>query len=214
MLFNLLTGMLIGFFIAVPIGPIDMLCIRRTLLWGTRSGFITGLGAAFADAIYGASAAFGIITLTTFLIGYKQLFQLIGGIFLCCLGMKTFRTSNSEDTRGLSTGSLAFAFVTTFFLALMSPMTILSLVGAFSVLGVTIEGSSFDTALLLTLGVFAGSTLWWFILSSGVSLFRDKLNVRNLIWINRFSGVILISFGLTAIGMALLHFEDNSGIFT
>lgn len=206
MLIDLLIGMLIGFLIAVPVGPIDMLCIRRTLLWGVRSGFITGMGAAFADAIYGASAAFGMITLTTFLLSYKLPLQIIGGLFLCGLGIRnlrvTYKNKNGEGNEQVK-NRLALAFLGSFFLALTSPMTILSFIGAFAALGVGFEGSGYCNAFALTLGVFLGSTAWWIILSNGVALFKHKLNMQNLYWINRLSGIILLSFGLIALGLSV-----------
>lgn len=208
MLIDLFTGMLIGFLIAVPVGPIDILCIRRTLLWGARSGFITGMGAAFADVIYGGSAAFGMIALTTFLLSYKLPFQFLGGIFLCALGIRNLRSAKKNGvSKELIKDRLVLAFLGSFFLALTSPMTILSFVGAFAALGVSFEGSGFSDASMLTLGVFLGSSAWWLILSYGVALFKNKLNLQNLYWINRLSGIILLTCGLIAIALVFVGFS-------
>lgn len=206
MLFDLLIGILIGFLIAAPLGPIDMLCIRRTLMWGVRSGFITGMGAAFADGIYGASAAFGMISLTSFLLSYKWQLQLLGGLFLCGLGIRNLLvTGNNGVSKELVKNRLLLAFLGSFFLALTSPMTILSFVGAFAALGVSFEGAGCENALMLTIGVFLGSTIWWIILSNAVALFRKKLNLNNLFWINRISGAMLLCFGLAAIALTLCY---------
>lgn len=199
MLVHLFQGMLIGFLVALPVGPIDMLCVRRTLLWGVRSGFITGMGAAFADAIYGALAAFGIITLTTLLVSYKVFFQILGGLFLCILGIKNCTAKYIGKTEGVAKRRLALAFMTTFLLALLSPMTIISFIGMFAVLGLGFEDLNIHTASMLTLGTFLGSSLWWLVLSSGVALFKDRFKIHNLSLVNKVSGFALLGCGIVAI---------------
>lgn len=205
MLIDLLTGMFIGLLIAVPVGPIDMICIHRSLAKGPVAGFIAGMGAAFADAIYGATAAFGLMSFTTFLLNYKIPFQILGGIFLCGLGIKNLISRGRTDLDTPVRIRMFSASLTTFFLALTSPMTILSFVGAFTALGLGYEGSSALTASMLTLGVFLGSTFWWLVLSYGVNFFKRKFNMENLYWINKFSGVIFLFSGIFAIFHALLH---------
>jgi threonine/homoserine/homoserine lactone efflux protein len=205
MLMLLFRGMLIGFMIAVPVGPIDLLCIRKTLLWGRRSGFITGMGAACADGLYGASAAFGLITLTGLLLSYEQLLQFIGGAFLMALGLRAWMERKfSESQEMVRANSLTLAFLTTFTLALMSPMTILSFIGAFAVFGLGFdETTPFETAFLLSLGVFLGSTAWWLMLANGVAILKNKINAKSLCWINRITGVIFFVFGFGAVVHAL-----------
>lgn len=201
MLLNFFTGMVIGLIIAAPIGPIDLLCIHRTLLLGRRAGFVTGLGAAVADAIYGAFAAFGLLSFTAILVDYKTLFHAVGGLFLCGLGIRAFLVkANTEisDSTTTKVSSLS-GFFATFFLVLMSPVTILSFVGAFAALGVGVEEARFETALALTLGVFSGSALWWYVLSSFVAFFKHKFNMHNMLWINRLSGGVFIGFGIAAL---------------
>lgn len=205
MLMLLFRGMLIGFMIAVPVGPIDLLCIRKTLLWGRRSGFITGMGAACADGLYGASAAFGLITLTSLLLSYEQLLQFIGGAFLMALGLRALMERKfSESQEMVRANSLTLAFLTTFTLALMSPMTILSFIGAFAVFGLGFdETTPLETAILLSLGVFLGSTAWWFMLANGVAILKNKINAKSLCWINRITGVFFFVFGFGAVVYAL-----------
>lgn len=198
MLLNLLTGFSIGFLIAVPIGPIDLLCIRRTLLYGMRAGFITGMGAAFGDGIYAALAAFGVAELTTLLISYKLLFQCLGGAFLCGLGIKSLLRKNVQEHEKETSADTTYAFLTTFFLVLLSPTTILSFIGAFAALGI-VEATNMEAGGMLTLGVFLGSTFWWFLLSGGVRQFKNKIQFQYLNWVNRFSGAVLLSFGVVAI---------------
>ncbi|WP_068469745.1 LysE family translocator [Candidatus Protochlamydia phocaeensis] len=199
MLFNLLAeGTLIGFLIAMPVGPIGMLCIRNSLSWGMRYGFATGMGAALADALYGALAGFGIATLTPLIMDYQFWFQLSGGVFLCYLGWNTLRINRIKEQHGFKKSSLRRVFLTTFFLTLTNPLTILCFAGVYAGLGVGLNESGLDTAFTLTIGVFIGSAIWWLLLSSTTALLRKKLNSSVSKWINRVSGTILIGFGLAA----------------
>ena len=197
-----LQGLLIGFSIAAPVGPIGILCIRRTLAEGRASGFLSGLGAATADAIYGCVAGFGLTVISTFLIHQQGWIQLIGGIFLLALGIKTLRAAPSEQSAAASGSGLFASYVSTFFLTLTNPMTILSFAGIFAALGVANTGGSLAAAGSLVLGVFLGSAAWWLILSGGVSLVRDRISSGMLRWVNRLSGFILVVFGTLALWQA------------
>lgn len=200
MLANLLwKGVVIGFSIAMPVGPIGMLCIRNSLAWGTRYGFMTGLGAATADTVYGALAGFGVASLMTLLIGYKLLLQIAGGLFLCYLGVMTFVAKETEAKKEATSKGLLQVFLSTFFLTMTNPMTILSFVGIYAGIGIGIEENSFQAALMLTSGVFLGSAFWWFLLSSGTAFFKNHLNAARSRWINRISGTVLFGFGTAAL---------------
>lgn len=199
----LLRGLLIGFSIAAPVGPIGVLCIHRTLADGRVSGLVSGLGAATADAIYGSIAGFGLAFISNFLVSQQVWLRLIGGAFLCYLGIKTMLAKPSEQvavTRG--TGLLG-AYGSTFLLTLTNPLTILSFVAIFAGLGLAGTGGHYASAGILVLGVFMGSALWWFLLSAGVGFFREKFNARGLQWVNWISGVIILGFGLYAILSAI-----------
>lgn len=199
---NLLTGLLIGFLIAVPIGPIDLLCIRRTLLYGLRAGFITGMGAAVGDGVYAALAAFGIAELTSLLMGYKLLFQSLGGAFLCALGIANLLWRQGVTEPKSTPAKTTYAFLTTFFLVLMSPASILSFMGAFAAVGITTKGMDYNP-IMLTLGVFLGSSLWWLILCCGVKKFKEKIELQYLQRMNQYSGALLLSFGVVAIWLSV-----------
>ncbi len=195
----LLRGLIIGFSIAAPVGPIGVLCIRRTLAEGRASGFVSGLGAATADAIYGFIAGFGLTFISSILISQKVWLRLIGGAFLCYLGIKTFLAKPAEQAASAKGKGLVGAYASTFFLTLTNPMTILSFVAIFAGLGVAGASGSYVSAGVLVFGVFIGSALWWLILSGGVGLFRAKFNLHGLRWVNRISGVIITGFGLFAL---------------
>jgi threonine/homoserine/homoserine lactone efflux protein len=193
-----LRGLIIGFSIAAPVGPIGVLCIRRTLAEGRASGFISGLGAATADAIYGCIAGFGLTFISSFLISQQLWFRVIGGTFLCYLGIKTLLVRPAEKAPSAKGYGLAGAYASTFFLTLTNPMTILSFAAIFAGLGVGSAGGNYVFAGLLVLGVFLGSASWWLILSGIVGVFRTKFDISGLRWVNRISGIIITGFGVLA----------------
>jgi threonine/homoserine/homoserine lactone efflux protein len=199
----LLKGLILGFSIAAPVGPIGVLCIRRTLASGFGSGFASGLGAATADASYGAIAAFGLTSISGFLVDQHILMRLVGGAFLLYLGLRTFIASPAESGIASSARGLASAFASILFLTLTNPMTILSFTAVFVGLGLG-GSSSVADASFLVLGVLLGSLLWWLILCSGVSLLRSRLDYGLLRWINKLSGAIIMGFGLFTLGSLLV----------
>jgi len=195
---TLLRGLLIGFSIAAPVGPIGVLCIRRTLADGRVMGLAVGLGAAAADAVYGAIAGFGLTAVSSLLVRQQWVLRLIGGLFLCYLGVRTFLASPARDAAQAGGASLLGAFTATFGLTLANPATILSFVAVFAGLGIAGAGS-WREATVLVAGVFLGSALWWLMLSGAVGALRSRLDLRALRWINRASGLVLLAFGIAAL---------------
>ena len=195
----LLRGLIIGFSIAAPVGPIGILCIRRTLNGGRISGLVSGLGAATADAIYGCVAGFGLAFISNFLVKQQIWLHLIGGAFLCYLGIKTLLAKPANQAAAARENGLLGNYASTFFLTLTNPMTIISFAAIFAGLGLASTRGNYGSAGILVLGVFIGSTLWWLVLSSGVGIFRKKFNTNSLQWVNRISGVIIMGFGLFAL---------------
>jgi threonine/homoserine/homoserine lactone efflux protein len=197
-----LRGLAIGFSIAAPVGPIGVLCIRRTLAEGRLCGFASGLGAATADAVYGCVAGFGLTAVSDLLVSQQTWLRLIGGLFLCYLGVKSFFARPAQNAAAPKGGALAGAYASTFLLTLTNPMTILSFAAVFAGLGLGAGATDYASAALLVFGVFLGSAVWWLFLSGGVGLFREKLNDEHFRWVNRISGTIIAGFGLAC----LLHF--------
>jgi threonine/homoserine/homoserine lactone efflux protein len=195
----LLRGMIFGLSIAAPVGPIGVLCIRRTLAEGRIVGFVSGLGTATADACYGAVAAFGLTAISAFLVNQHLWLRLIGGVFLCYLGVTTFRTPPSARAATASGSGLWSAYGTTFLLTLTNPLTILTFAAIFAGIGAGELHGAYGSAALLVFGVFCGSALWWFVLSSGTSLLRTRLTPAALQWVNRISGAIITAFGILAL---------------
>ena len=195
----LLQGLLIGFSIAAPVGPIGVLCIRRTLAEGRVSGFVSGLGAATADALYGCIAGFGVTFISNILIRQQAWIRLIGGVFLLYFGLKILFPRPYKPVTPIRRNSLIGGYSSTFLLTLSNPMTIISFTGIFAGLGIGSSSGNYLSAGLLVLGVFMGSSLWWLILSSMVSVFEEKLYLTPLRWVNRISGSLIMVFGFLAL---------------
>lgn len=195
----LARGLVVGFSIAAPVGPIGLLCIKRTLSEGRLHGLASGLGAATADAVYGCIAGFGLAYVSEFLVNQQLWLRILGGIFLCSLGLKVFFSKPKEQVGAMKRSHVAKAYISTFFLTITNPMTILSFVGVFAGLGIGSTNGDFSSAAILVLGVFFGSALWWFVLSASVGLLRSRFDSSRMVWVNRISGVLLTAFGLIAV---------------
>lgn len=191
-----LRGLIIGFSVAAPVGPIGVLCIRRTLAQGRLAGLVSGLGAATADSVYGAIAAFGLSAVASFLVGYQDILKLIGGLYLLYLGYRTLISVPKEETHELKSEGLISSYLSTFFLTLTNPITILAFGAIFAGLGLVAESRDFLSAMLTVVGVFLGSALWWFILSAGVAILSQRMQPNILLWVNRISGGVIMIFGL------------------
>ena len=191
-------GLVIGFAIAALVGPIGVLCIRRSLADGQAVGLATGLGAATADALYALLAALGLTAVGQVMSDQATGIRLVGGLALCFLGARTLRSAPAALTGGAGgRGRLAGAYATTVGLTLANPATILSFAAVFAGLGAS-QGNGW-AALVLVVGVFLGSALWWLILSSGAGLARRRVTPAILRWVNVASGAVLIGFGLIAL---------------
>lgn len=192
-------GLLIGFSIAAVVGPIGLLCISRSLQRGFFYGFVTGLGAATADGIYGSIAAFGLTLISAFLVSQQAWIRLLGGFFLLYLGARTILSRPAQQAAQTKSGGFFTTYASTLLLTLTNPLTILSFAAIFAGLGVGLVSNSGGTALLVVLGVFCGSAIWWLLLSGGVSLLRTRMVPRWQTWINRGAGTAIAIFGIVAL---------------
>jgi threonine/homoserine/homoserine lactone efflux protein len=197
----LVRGIAIGFTVAVGVGPISLLTIRRTLAHGRVYGLASGLGVATADASYGGIAAFGLTAITAVLVGARTVLGLIGGIFLVWLGIRTLLAPAPDHAAAVrERPGLIGAAVSIYGLTMTNTMTILSFGAIFAGLG--LAGRSVGEAALLTLGVWLGSMAWWVILTSVLAVFRSRVTPRILLAISRVSGVVLLLFGVLALVVA------------
>ncbi|MDE6844312.1 MAG: LysE family transporter [Lachnospiraceae bacterium] len=191
-------GILIGLIFGVPAGAIGALTIQRTLEKGFIAGFLTGAGSSAADLLYSAVGIFGISIISDFLTQYQNVFQIVGGVFIAALGIsilhKKVRTAVVQETKG----SLVFCFLSSFGTAVMNPATILSFMVAFAAFEIGGDVSAAEGAGLI-LGILAGTLGWWFALSGGVSLFREKITDRIYMWLNRILGSFMMIFGIVMV---------------
>lgn len=194
----LTKGLVVGFIVAAPVGPIGMLCIRRTILYGMTNGIVSGLGAASADAIYGLIAAFGLTIIANFLLEQQFWLRALGGLFLCYLAYRSFTAPVAGGGESDYRQGLSEAYISTFFLTISSPITILAFIAVFAGAGLGSEQRDFFSAGFLVLGVFTGSALWWVILTRIVDKLRMQFDSPKLAVINKLVGIILGIFGLVA----------------
>ena len=192
-----LQGLLVGFLASVPLGPIGVICIQRTLSGTHKSGFFSGLGAATADTIFATLAVFSLSFLTDFMELHKHWFTAIGGILIIVLGFSIFykrvkRPSQRRQTRS----SLLSDYLSILFLTLTNPAYILVFITLFAALGISSEGHHTAVNLLLILGVLIGAACWWFTLTYAVSKLRRRFRLRHLWWINKITGAVIIAFGM------------------
>ncbi|HEV2405323.1 MAG TPA: LysE family transporter [Ktedonobacterales bacterium] len=197
-------GLIIGLSVAAPVGPIGVLCIRRTLARGRLSGFISGLGAATADACYSAIAAFGLAVIATALVRHQDAIRLVGGFFLCYLGLRFLMARATPASVNVRKTGLAGMYASTLLLTLANPTTILSFAAIFAGFGVAVAHGSGVISLALVVGVFLGSSAWWLALSLSVGLLRERLADGLLTWANRLAGVVIGGFGVAALVSVLL----------
>ena len=191
-------GLAIGFSIAAPVGPIGLLCLRRTLANGRASGLVSGLGAATADAVYGSVAGFGLTAVSAFLSREEAIFRTVGGLFLLYLGVRTMLTRPTTEAAAVGTGGLFKDYLSTLFLTLTNPVTILMFAAIFAGLGI-VRARSQAAAGLLVLGVFLGSAAWWVILSTVGGAVRERFNTHAMRWVNLLSGLAIAGFGVWAL---------------
>jgi threonine/homoserine/homoserine lactone efflux protein len=191
-----LKGFLVGFLIAMPVGPIGVLCIQRTLHKGKLHGMVSGLGAATADAIYGFIAAFGLTFISSFLVKEQLWLRLFGGSFLCYMGARVFLSKSRQRTAPGNGTSYVRDYVSAFILTLTNPTTFLAFAAAFAGLGLVRMIEHHIAALLLVAGVFVGSGLWWLMLSGIAATFLGKLLYNRPAWLNKVSGAAIIVFGI------------------
>jgi threonine/homoserine/homoserine lactone efflux protein len=183
----------IGFALAAPVGPVGVLCIKRALAQGRHAAFVAGMGAAFADTIFGAVAGLGLTFISSFLLSHQTSIRLIGGIFLIIVAVRGWHDPDCSRANRYAGGSLLKDFLSTFLLTLSNPATILAALGVFAALG-AIGLDDPAAASILILGVFLGSSTWWLLLSTAAGAVRSRFSPQRLRLLNRGSSLVI---GLT-----------------
>ena len=200
-----LKGAIVGMLIAAPVGPINVLVIRRTLVQGRLAGIASGVGAALADTVFGAIAALGISMLQSFLEQERTLLSLVGAAILVVMGVRMLRQPAPKLSAGSDPASLFGDFTSTLFLTLTNPVTVLSFMAVFAAFGVRPDGRVGNDDLLLLAGVMSGAMAWWLSVVEGVCLFRDRFTTTGLTWANRIAAIIVLGFAAAVAGEVALR---------
>ncbi len=201
LIFIFFKAFVIGFSIAMPVGPIGLLCIKNTLSHGFKIGLAVGLGAALADSFYGFLAGGGLVLFSKFLLEYTNYIKIIGGIFLIYLGVKEIKNYKeiSRKAANIKTSHFFKTTSTVFLLTLANPATIIAFIAIFAAIGAADSAASGAGLAAMILGVFCGSLIWWIILSSAVTKIKHKISENIMKKIKIFSGIILCAFGVYAV---------------
>lgn len=186
-------GVFLGLAITAPVGPINLLCIRRSLYHGWKIGLMTGLGAALADTFFGAVAAFGLTKISDFLIANQKIVELVGGAAFIFMGISLIRSKPQDPgVSEIKKISPFNAFTSSLLLTLHNPATIFAFLIAFAALKLNEDSSTHNGAIIVTLGVFIGSSLWWLSLSWISSKIRSRISPKTIHYINLGTGVMLV----------------------
>jgi len=203
-----LQSFLIGISVAAPVGPIGLLCIHRTLANGRLTGLASGLGAATADALYAGLAGFSLSFISAALMANHACLELAGGLALCFIGLKIFASNPIEASCKEERRSLLSAYISTFFLTLANPATILFFIAIIAGLGIAGAGGDAFKGAIIVAGVFIGSAMWWLVLSFGFGHIKERPAAGKLFLLNRAVGALIFGiglYGLYATMIPLLH---------
>jgi threonine/homoserine/homoserine lactone efflux protein len=194
-----LKGMIVGFLIAVPVGPINVLCVRRTIIHGRLAGIVSGLGSAGADTLFGAIAVLGLAALEGVMFAERFWIALVGAAMLIVLGIRTLLSPPPQPSSAPDPTSLLGDFTSTFVLTLTNPITILSFLGIFGAFGIQSDDMIDQYDGMLLLGLFLGSTVWWLLLTGVIGVFHGHFNETGLRWANRVAGVLILAFAIAVL---------------
>lgn len=203
-----LKGIVIGLLASIPLGPIGVLCIQRTLCKSHKAGFVSGLGAASADTLFATIALFSLTFVLSFIESYMVIIKVLGGILVIIVGMTILLKNPVVQIRKNRAGkgnNLWSDYLSVFFVTLANPAYILVFVALFAALGINREGIPYANGLLMLIGVLCGTSLWWFILTFCISFLRGKFRPRHLFWMNRISGSLIVILGAAAILSIFIH---------
>jgi len=199
---SILKGIIVGAGASIPLGPIGVMCIQKTLSKGRISGYVTGIGASVADSFYAMVAILGLAVVKSFISHNQPIVMLFGGLFVIAIGLRIFTTNPIKQIRMRISGEkkLFGDFITSFVMTITNPGALFLILGLFAFAGMKVdEHSSLVIIFSAVAGVFIGANLWWFTLCTSINIFREKLKLRQLVLINRVSGVIVVAIGLFSV---------------
>ena len=200
MLVTLLKGFIVGLGASIPLGPLGVLCVQKTLSKGRNSGFITGLGASFSDTLYAAISLLGLAYIENLIDKNKDIVMIIGGAIIIYIGIRIFFTNPIKQIRQKNTNKKHVQdFIEAFLMTVTNPGAIFLILGLLAAVGININDNEVrPSVVVILLGVFMGTVTWWFTLSTGINVFRKKFRIRQLVMINRVSGAIMGVLGVIA----------------
>ena len=200
MLITLLKGFIVGLGASIPLGPLGVLCVQKTLSKGRNSGFITGLGASFSDTLYAAISLLGLAFIENLIDKNRDIVMIIGGAIIIYIGIRIFFTNPIKQIRQKNTNKKHVQdFIEAFLMTVTNPGAIFLILGLLAAVGININDNAMRPSVaIILLGVFLGTVTWWFTLSTGINVFRKKFRIRQLVMINRVSGAIMGVLGVIA----------------
>lgn len=186
---------------SIPLGPIGVICIQRTINKGKTSGFISGLGAAVADTIFAAIAGFSLTYIITFIQEQRLIIEVVGGVIVILLGLKTFYTNPASQLRRhkRQKNKLMEDFVSILLLTITNPFAIFFFVALFATLGIVSDDQTMAMSLIALAGVLLGGSIWWYTLSTLVNMLRNRFRLKQLWWINKIAGAVIVMLGILAL---------------
>ncbi len=200
----IIKGIIFGLIVTAPLGPLGILCIQRTINRGWLSGLITGIAAAFADIMYAIIAGFSVSVIANFLNENQLIIRIVGGVIVTFLGVRIYMSNPAKQFRRQKTQKRTYIsdFISGFLITITNPIVIVFFGAAFAGLGLD-NAESGKSVIITIIGVFMGAIGWWISLTVLVNIFRDKINLRKLWWINKITGAFVVLFGIGIIISAL-----------
>lgn len=202
-------GLFVGFVVAAPVGPVAILCIHRTICQGKIAGYLSGLGAALADTFFGAIAAFGFSFIAALLIDHNNWLRFGGGVALCLIGLRSLLTRKMPPPAARDGKSLVGDFISAFLVTLTNPITVISFAAIYAAIDIPHLAEDTRWGMALTVGVFVGAAVWWFLLTAVAGFFHGRLAERGVLWINRISGGMILAFGVLLL-ISLVSYDNDS----
>lgn len=199
-------GLILGIMMAAPVGPIGLLCIRRTIQKGLLIGFVTGLGAAFADTLFGAVAALGVTVILEFIQHYNTYIRCLGGAFLFFIAWHTWHDTPKQPQQDPRVTGALKALISGFAITMTNPVTIFAILAVVATFG---NIQKHNDAVTIVGGIFAGSTLWWILLSGGIAMVRGHFTENRVIYINRITAIVLAVLAVLAVSTGISGFLEN-----
>ncbi len=206
MIETVIKGILIGLFISVPMGPIGMLIVQRTLSRGRKHGIFTGLGATFSDLIYTVIALFFIGFVANFINDNKLLLQLFGGLIVMVFGVFIYTNKPAQHPlpKQYSNGSIMGDFFSSLILTFSNPFILFILLALFARFDFLAENTTIFHNVIGLLSILLGALSWWLLLTFLINKFRNKLSFRSIKLINQIIGLVIIIIGLIGFSYSII----------